>query len=61
MTPDLFRATLAEEMEQGAGARSAKKAFKGGRFAEAIELFSDHVAQRDLQAFLTLPAYRLID
>jgi malate synthase len=37
------------------------KAFDGGRFKEAIQLFSDMSLSPTFQEFLTLPAYRLID
>ena len=37
------------------------KAFDGGRFPEAIELFSDMSLADTFEEFLTLPAYRLID
>ena len=37
------------------------EAFDGGRFAEAIELFSDMSLADEFEEFLTLPAYRLID
>src|ERR1700728_2099830 len=40
VTPDLFRATLDDEMKKVAAAVGAK-AFEGGRFAEAIGLFSN--------------------
>jgi len=36
-------------------------AFEGGRFAEAIRLFSDMSLADQFEEFLTLPAYRLID
>ena len=37
------------------------EAFEGGRFAEAIGLFSDMSLSPTFEEFLTLPAYRLID
>ena len=60
VTPDLFRATLDDEMKKVAAAVGAK-AFEGGRFAEAIRLFSDMSLSPTFEEFLTLPAYRLID
>ena len=60
MTPDLFRATLDDEMKKVAAALGAK-AFESSRFAEAIRLFSDMSLSPTFEEFLTLPAYRLID
>ncbi len=60
VTPDLFRATLADEMEK-VGAALGAKAFAGGRFAEAIRLFGEMSLSPAFEEFLTLPAYRLID
>ena len=37
------------------------KAYDGGRFPEAIELFSDMSLSATFEEFLTLPAYKLID
>lgn len=51
VTPDLFRAVLAQEM---AG-------FTGGRFPEAIKLFTDMSLADQFEEFLTLPAYRILD
>jgi malate synthase len=34
--------------------------FESGRFAEAIDLFSDMSLASDFEEFLTLPAYRLL-
>ena len=53
VTPDLFRACLANEMK--------KLGAEGGRFPEAIELFSKMSLSDVFEEFLTLPAYRLID
>jgi malate synthase len=53
VTDDLFRATLADEM--------AKLDAAGGRFKEAIDLFSRMSLSETFEEFLTLPAYRLID
>ncbi len=59
-TPALFRDALAGEMERVRGEIGAP-AFEGGRFKEAIALFSDMSLSDDFQEFLTLPAYKLID
>ncbi len=60
VTPDLFRATLADEMAK-VGAAVGPAAFTGGRFAEAIDLFAQMSLSPTFEEFLTLPAYRLID
>ncbi len=60
VTPDLFKATLADEMKKVRAAVGAD-AFQGGRFAEAIDLFSAMSLSPTFEEFLTLPAYRLID
>ncbi len=60
VTPALFEATLADEMEKVAAAVGAQ-AFEGGRFEEAIELFAKMSLSPTFEEFLTLPAYRLID
>jgi malate synthase len=60
VTPDLFKATLADEMNK-LRAAFTPAVFEGGRFAEAISLFSDMSLARDFEEFLTLPAYKLID
>ncbi len=59
-SPAMFREALASEMERVRGEVGAK-AFDGGRFKEAIALFSDMSLSKDFEEFLTLPAYRLID
>jgi len=60
VTPDLFRATLADEMDK-VRAAVGEKAFTTGRFAEAIRLFGEMSLSPTFEEFLTLPAYRLID
>ena len=60
VTPDLFRAMLSDEMDK-LRAALGDKAFVGGRFGEAIRLFSDMSLSPKFEEFLTLPAYRLID
>ncbi len=59
-TPELFRETLAEEMERVRREVGAK-AYDNGRFPDAIKLFSDMSLAATFEEFLTLPAYRLID
>jgi malate synthase len=60
VTPEMFRAALAREMEQVKREVGAK-AFGGGRFKDAIQLFSDMSLADTFEEFLTLPAYKLID
>ena len=60
VTPDMFRRALEGEMERVKGEVGAK-AYEGGRFPEAIQLFSDMSLAGQFEEFLTLPAYRLID
>jgi malate synthase len=60
VTPDLFRATLADEMEKVRVA-VGDKAYTTGRFVEAIRLFAEMSLSPTFEEFLTLPAYRLID
>jgi malate synthase len=60
VTPDMFRAALSGEMERVRG-EVGSAAYEGGRFPEAIELFSDMSLAEEFEEFLTLPAYRLID
>jgi len=60
VTPEVFRTALKSEMERVKGEVGAK-AFEGGRFPEAIKLFSDMSLADTFEEFLTLPAYRLID
>jgi malate synthase len=59
-TPAMFRDALKGEMERVKGEVGAK-AFDGGRFVEATELFSDMSLSDTFDEFLTLPAYKLID
>ncbi len=60
VTPELFQAALADEMDKVRAAVGAG-AFERGRFAEAIELFAKMSLSPTFEEFLTLPAYRLID
>jgi malate synthase len=59
-TPAMFREALSGEMERVKDEVGAK-AFEGGRFKEAIALFSDMSLSDTFDEFLTLPAYKLID
>ena len=60
VTPAMFREALKGEMERVKGEVGAK-AFEGGRFKEATQLFSDMSLSETFDEFLTLPAYNLID
>jgi malate synthase len=60
VTPDMFRTALKGEMERVRGEVGAA-AFEGGRFPDAIKLFSDMSLADEFEEFLTLPAYQLID
>ena len=60
VTDDLFRTALAGEMERVKG-EVGGAAYNGGRFPEAIKLFSDMSLADTFEEFLTVPAYRLID
>jgi len=60
VVPAMFREALKGEMERVKGEVGAK-AFDGGRFKEAIALFSDMSLSDTFDEFLTLPACKLID
>jgi len=60
VTSEMFRTALKGEMERVKGEVGAK-AFDGGRFPDAIKLFSDMSLADQFEEFLTLPAYRLVD
>ena len=60
VTPELFKATFADEMAKVRAARGAS-VYDKGRFAEATKLFEDMSLAPTFEEFLTLPAYRLID
>ena len=60
VTPEMFKDALKGEMERVKGEVGAK-AFDGGRFKEAIQLFADMSLSDKFEEFLTLPAYKLID
>lgn len=59
-TKDLFEKCLGEEMERVKQEIGAEN-YAAGRFPEAIELFRTLSTADDLEAFLTLSAYRLIE
>ena len=59
VTAELFRALLDEEM---AALRQTlpTSAFEGGRFAEAVAIFTEMSLSDGFEEFLTLPAYRVL-
>ncbi len=59
MTRELFDRLLDDEMTKLRAALGAET-FDQGRFGEAIALFKDLSTSEKLDAFLTLPAYKLI-
>lgn len=59
VTPALFARFLAEEMEAVAS-QIGQEAYRSGRFAEAIALFTELSMADELEPFMTLAAYRLI-
>jgi len=60
VTREMFASALDSEMQRVKHEVGAA-AFDGGRFPEAIRLFSDMSLADTFEEFLTLPAYRLID
>ncbi|MEM8551156.1 MAG: malate synthase A, partial [Pseudomonadota bacterium] len=60
VTRELFDKCMAEEMARVREEVGAAE-FDAGRFDEAIKLFTDLSTADDLSAFLTLPAYRLLN
>ncbi|KAA5596758.1 malate synthase A [Blastochloris sulfoviridis] len=60
ITPSLFEKVLHEETER-VRAEVGNEAFDYGRFAEAIALFRKLSLAAEFEAFLTIPAYALID
>ncbi len=59
VTPELFKATLDEEM---AGLKQALgAAYESGRFAEAVRIFADMSLSSECEEFLTLPAYEVLE
>ena len=59
VTADLFKAALDEEMAALKAVLGA--AYDGGRFPEAIRIFSDMSLSEAFEEFLTLPAYEVLD
>ena len=60
VTPELFKATFADEMAKVRAALGAN-VYDQGRFAEATKLFEAMSLAPAFEEFLTLPAYKLID
>jgi malate synthase len=60
VTAELFTAVLDEEMA-ALKATLPTGAFEGGRFAEAIGLFSEMSLADEFEEFLTLPAYDILE
>ena len=60
VTPELFQATLDDEMAK-LRVSLGDAAYDGGRFPEAIDLFGKMSLSPTFEEFLTVPAYRLID
>jgi len=58
-TPDLFRRAMEEEMQRVKWEIGAE-AYDGGRFPEAIQLFTELSLAPEFEDFLTIPAYKLI-
>jgi malate synthase len=58
VTPELVEAVLTDEMQKLKV--SLGDVFEHGRFNDAIALFRKLVLNKELEAFLTLPAYQLI-
>jgi malate synthase len=60
VTPELFKAALADEMTRVREALTPA-IYDQGRFPKAIELFSKLSLAPAFEEFLTLPAYRMLD
>ncbi len=58
VSPELIETVLADEMQKLKA--TLGEAFEHGRFSDAIALFRKLVLNKELEAFLTLPAYQLI-
>jgi len=58
VTPELVEAALDDEMAKLKA--QLGDAYENGRFPEAIELFKQLVLNDELEAFLTIPAYKLV-
>ena len=59
-TPLLFETLMADELDKLREALGAT-AFAAGRYEQAAELFADMSLAGELEEFLTLPAYELLD
>ncbi|MHA1560205.1 MAG: malate synthase A [Alphaproteobacteria bacterium] len=59
VTPALFARFLSEEMD-AVEAQIGEEAYRSGRFAEAIALFTELSMAEELEPFMTLAAYKLI-
>ncbi len=59
ITAELFSSLLEDEMIK-LRATLSPSIYDGGRFPEAIKLFSDMTLAKDFEEFLTLPAYKLV-
>ena len=60
ITLELFRKVMREELER-IGRERGDERFEHGHFAEASQLFDELVANVQLEEFLTLKAYELLD
>ena len=60
VTPELFKAVMADEMAKVAAALGAE-VYRAGRFPEAEKLFRDMSLAKTCAEFLTLPAYELLE
>ena len=60
VTPELTRSVIDDEMKRIEGEIGADR-FRGGRFAEARDLFERISTAPRLETFLTLPAYEALD
>jgi malate synthase len=60
VTPALVDALLAEEMERVRG-EIGEERFQSGHFDQAIELFRRMSLSKELEEFLTLPAYGVLN
>jgi malate synthase len=60
VSPEMFKAVLAEEMA-ALKASLPNNAFEMGRFDDAIELFSTMSLAGEFEEFLTLPAYKVLE
>ena len=59
VTPEMFKTLLADEMAKLRDVLGAE-AFDGGRFEDAVRLFSEMSLAKACEEFLTLPAYELL-